>query len=95
MPTVAPVYSVIWHPEGKQLASCSLDRSIKLWDAASGNLVREFKGYKEKEFENLLEGSFGEHLVFRLAEGEYVPALGVSIDAELLTQLIGLMSTQS
>jgi WD40 repeat protein len=42
---------VAWTPDGKQVASGSLDRSIKLWDATTGALVREFKGYKEKEFE--------------------------------------------
>jgi hypothetical protein len=44
---------------------------------------------------HLLEGGFGEHLVLRPAEGKYVSALRVSIDAELLTQRMGLMSTQS
>ncbi len=33
------------------MLSGSLDTSLKLWDATSGNLVKEFKGYKEKEFE--------------------------------------------
>src|SRR5262249_18724885 len=41
------IYSVAWSPDGKQLVSTSLDRTMKLWDATSGNLVREFKAYKE------------------------------------------------
>jgi WD40 repeat protein len=46
-----PVYCLAWTPDGKQVLSGSLDHSAKLWDAASGNLVRELKGYKEKDFE--------------------------------------------
>jgi WD40 repeat protein len=45
------VYAVVWSPDGKQVVSASFDHTLKLWDAASGNMVREFKGYKEKEFE--------------------------------------------
>ena len=47
----APVYCVAWSPDGKQVLSGSLDTSLKLWDATTGALVREFKAYKEKEFE--------------------------------------------
>jgi len=47
----APIYSVTWTADGKQVLSTSLDRTLKLWDVASGNLVREFKAYKEKEFD--------------------------------------------
>jgi WD40 repeat protein len=39
-----PIYSVLWTPDFKQIFTASYDRSIKLWDVASGNLVREFKG---------------------------------------------------
>src|SRR5207302_302475 len=51
MPAAAPIYCVAWSPDGKQLVTGSLDHSLKLWDAAGGTLVREFKGFKEKEFE--------------------------------------------
>src|SRR5262249_46944381 len=34
-----------------QVVSGSNDHSLKLWDANAGTLVREFKAYKEKEFE--------------------------------------------
>ncbi len=47
MPLPHPVYVVAWSPDGKQIASGSFDKSIKLWDAASGNLVREIKGFPE------------------------------------------------
>jgi len=50
-PQPAAIYCVAWTPDGKQVLSGSLDRSLKLHDAASGSLVREFKAYKEKEFD--------------------------------------------
>jgi hypothetical protein len=30
------VYALAWHPDGKLLASASADRSVKVWDAATG-----------------------------------------------------------
>lgn len=38
-----PIYAVAWSPDHKQLFTSSYDKTIKLWDAASGNMVREFK----------------------------------------------------
>ena len=46
-----PIYSITFSPDGKQFLTSSFDNSIKLWDVASGNMVREFKPYKVKEFE--------------------------------------------
>jgi WD40 repeat protein len=51
MPQPNPIYAVAWTPDGKQIVSASYDRSIKLWDAAAGTLVREFKPFTEKTFE--------------------------------------------
>ncbi len=45
-----PVYTVAFSPDGKQLLSSSFDKTLKLWDVTSGNLVREFKAFHEKEF---------------------------------------------
>ena len=47
----AAIYCVAWSADGKQILSGSLDTSLKLWDATTGALVREFHGYKPKEFE--------------------------------------------
>ena len=38
-----PIYAVQWTPDHKQVFTSSYDKTIKLWDVASGNLVREFK----------------------------------------------------
>ena len=46
-----PVYCIAWSPDGKQVISGSKDATLKLWDAAGGTLVKEFKAYKEKVFE--------------------------------------------
>jgi WD40 repeat protein len=33
------VFSVAWSPDGRQLASGSFDRSIRVWDATTGACV--------------------------------------------------------
>jgi WD40 repeat protein len=38
-----PIYCVLWSHDHKQVFTASFDKSIKLWDVASGMLVREFK----------------------------------------------------
>jgi WD40 repeat protein len=45
-----PIYVVAWTADGKQVLTASYDKSLKLWDAASGNLVREFKPFADKAF---------------------------------------------
>ena len=47
----AAIYCIVWSADGKQILSGSLDTSLKLWDATTGALVREFHGYKPKDFE--------------------------------------------
>ena len=37
-----------WSPDFKQLVTGSLDKNIKVWDATSGALVKECKGFDEK-----------------------------------------------
>jgi WD40 repeat protein len=38
-----PIYAIVWSTDYKQVFTSSYDKTIKLWDVASGNLVREFK----------------------------------------------------
>ena len=42
-PVQNPIYAVQWTNDYKQIFTSSYDRTIKLWDAAGGTLVREFK----------------------------------------------------
>ncbi len=42
-----PIYAVLWSNDYKQIFTASYDKSIKLWDAAGGTLVREFKGAQD------------------------------------------------
>jgi WD40 repeat protein len=35
-----------WHPDGRTLATCCDDRLIRLWDVASGRLLRVLEGHK-------------------------------------------------
>src|SRR5256885_1364904 len=39
--------SVAFSPEGKTLASGSYDKTIKLWDVASGELLRSLEGHRD------------------------------------------------
>jgi WD40 repeat protein/predicted Ser/Thr protein kinase len=42
-----PVMSVCFSPDGKRLASGSLDKTIKVWDAATGQVVHTLTGHTE------------------------------------------------
>ena len=41
----AAVYSVAWSPDGKRLATTSIDKTAKVWDAASGRELLTLRGH--------------------------------------------------
>src|SRR5262249_8393351 len=49
-PNLTGIYCVAFSPDGQQVVSGSVDQTLKLWDVASGKLVREVTASKEKEF---------------------------------------------
>ena len=60
------VTSVAFSPDGKRLASCSTDKTIKLWDVATGQETLTLKGHYSmvmsvaysREGQRLASGSF-------------------------------------
>jgi WD40 repeat protein len=41
----ASIESVAWSPDGRALASCSYDGTIKIWDAAAGRVINTLAGH--------------------------------------------------
>ncbi|MFN6484478.1 caspase family protein [Nostoc sp. DedQUE02] len=41
------VYSVAFSPDGKTIASASLDKTVKVWDAATAKEITTFKGHSD------------------------------------------------
>ena len=64
-----PIYAVVWTPDHKQVFTASFDKTIKLWDVASGNLVREFKAAPGPEADRPQEGRAEEGEEERRQEG--------------------------
>ena len=42
-----PVHSVAFSSDGRRVVSGSQDHTLKLWDVASGKLIRTFEGHEE------------------------------------------------
>jgi WD40 repeat protein/serine/threonine protein kinase len=55
------VLSVVFSPDGSQLASASHDGTLRLWDVASGRTLREFRGHA-KEISSVAFSPDGTHL---------------------------------
>src|SRR5437867_1435524 len=50
-PNSTLIYQVVFTSDGKQVLTASYHNTMKRFDVLAGNLVREFKGFKAKDFE--------------------------------------------
>src|SRR6266571_3582979 len=41
----APVFAVAWSPDGKRIASASVDKTVQVWDASNGGHVYTYLGH--------------------------------------------------
>jgi len=42
------VDAVVWSPDGKRIASGSVDKTVQVWDAADGSHVYTYRGHSNR-----------------------------------------------
>lgn len=52
------IRDVVFSPDGKLIASCGLDRFIRIWDAKSGTELRVLGGGKDESLEHVSSIAF-------------------------------------
>jgi hypothetical protein len=84
------IFSIAFGPDGRTLATCSYDRMIKLWDAATGKELRNLKDHTDAVFSiafspdgKLLASASADRTVkvWNIATGERLYTLGDGLDA--------------
>jgi hypothetical protein len=61
------VYSAAFSPDGKQVVSCSADKTVRLWDAATGAALQTLEGHSSAVY----SAAFS-------PDGKHIPTLHVS-----------------
>jgi len=78
------LYDAEWSPDGTLIATAGYDQVIRVWNAASGKLVREIPGHNGAVFDlafspngKLLASASGDHTskVWRVSDGERLDTL--------------------
>src|SRR5713226_9096803 len=44
------VQAVVWSPDGKRIASASLDKTVQVWDATNGGHLFTYRGHTDQVF---------------------------------------------
>jgi len=44
------IYSIVFSPDGKIVASAGQDKTVRLWEAATGKEMRKLQGHSEEVF---------------------------------------------
>lgn len=75
----AHVYNVVFHPDGKSLASADLKGVVKHWDVDSGNEVRELKADKLHKYDNTFRADIGGARAMAFSpDGKYLACAGIT-----------------
>lgn len=64
-----PEISAAWSPDGKSIASGGFDGMVKLWDAATGKLLRTYSGFQDAFVGKIVWSHDGQ----RIAVGTFYP----------------------
>ena len=63
------VYGVAFAPDGKHIASGSVDKTVRVHDLATGNLVKSFEGHTNAV--NFVAFSHDSRFVFSCGDGRF------------------------
>ncbi|MFW9854516.1 MAG: hypothetical protein ACFFFG_05630 [Candidatus Thorarchaeota archaeon] len=78
------IWSVVFHPNGRMLASASADNTVKLWNASTGSLIRNLMGHTSAVYcldfspsgDVLASGSFDRSiLLWNVSSGQIIENL--------------------